>query len=97
MEMWNPKLWKKLYNMCMGYKKRIIDEELREVSRSNVMISISGVKGCGKTETAKQICKSGITIDRTDGMKKLLSLNPDILSEGGKPRLIDEWQLEPWI
>jgi predicted AAA+ superfamily ATPase len=72
------------------YLPRILDKELSDMSKGNLAIAISGVKGCGKTSSAKRICKSQITIDNSSTMNALLLNNPDYVLNGEKPRLIDE-------
>lgn len=81
----------------MKYIKRLIDNKISEFVGTNIGILITGVKGCGKTETAKQFAKSLITIDDSDEMRTTLATRSEILLEGDKPKLIDEWQIYPWI
>jgi HrpA-like RNA helicase len=72
------------------YISRFIDKDLKELVNSSKMIVIDGVKGCGKTEAAKRICKSSITIDNSEETKIGLQNDPNIILDGKKPRLIDE-------
>jgi SpoVK/Ycf46/Vps4 family AAA+-type ATPase len=72
------------------YKKRIIDNSLNTLSKNNIGILITGVKGCGKTESAKQIAKSEIIIDDSSKLSELLNIDRTMLISGEKPRLIDE-------
>jgi DNA polymerase III delta prime subunit len=79
----------------MGYIKRIIDNELKSLENYNIMISVSGVKGCGKTETATRFAKTVFTVNETLNQRNLLELNPELILAGEKPHLIDEWQIQP--
>jgi myosin heavy subunit len=72
------------------YFKRYIDNELERVTNDDVMVVIDGVKGCGKTEAAKRICKSSIIIDDSEETNHMLQNDPNIILKGEKPRLIDE-------
>jgi predicted AAA+ superfamily ATPase len=72
------------------YINRYIDKILKELASSSKMIVIDGVKGCGKTEAAKQIAKSSITIDTTKETEFMLQNDPNIVLDGEKPRLVDE-------
>jgi predicted AAA+ superfamily ATPase len=78
----------------MNYIKRLIDKKLENRENSNIGILITGVKGCGKTETAKQFSKSEFIVDEKEETKMMLRSNPEIILSGEKPRLIDEWQLQ---
>jgi predicted AAA+ superfamily ATPase len=86
-----------VYNIRVGYKKRLIDEKLANRENLSIGIVITGVRGCGKTETSKQFIKSEFIVDDKEETKLALEINPNVVLEGEKPRLIDEWQLEKWI
>lgn len=61
-------------------------------------ILIEGPKWCGKTTTAEQHAKSSIKLQDTDYSENYLrwtKVQPSMLLEGEKPRLIDEWQMAP--
>lgn len=61
-------------------------------------ILIEGPKWCGKTTTAEHHAKSSIKLQDTDQSENYLrwaKVQPSILLEGEKPRLIDEWQMAP--
>lgn len=79
----------------MEYKVRISDKELvRKLNASGVVL-IRGAKACGKTESAKQIAKSVLQVDRDDQVNVLMDTSPKRLLIGDTPRLIDEWQHQP--
>lgn len=79
----------------MDYKPRISDKELQRKLESSGAVLIRGVKACGKTESAKQLAKSVLNVDRDEQVQALLSIAPNRLLMGETPRLIDEWQAQP--
>ena len=84
--------------MTFEYKPRLIDEEIDEYLEIIGAILIEGPKWCGKTTTAEQHAKSSIKLQDTNQSENYLrwaKVQPSILLEGEKPRLIDEWQMAP--
>ncbi|MDR0790905.1 MAG: AAA family ATPase, partial [Methanomassiliicoccaceae archaeon] len=82
------------------YRPRIADEELKRKLEAFGAVSIVGPKWCGKTTTAEQVAKSAIYMQDTDmaeEYKRMMRIKPSLLLEGEKPRLIDEWQMEPGL
>lgn len=82
--------------MEINYKPRIADKLLAKKLASKGAVLIEGPKWCGKTTTAEQRSKSILYMDDPSRLKSSLQLaevNPEMLLEGEKPRLIDEWQL----
>lgn len=80
------------------YRKRIVDSILERKLRSSGAVLIEGAKWCGKTTTAEQIAKSTLYMNdpkNTAQNRRLASLDPSLLLDGEKPRLIDEWQIAP--
>ncbi len=80
------------------YKKRIIDDILKEKIESKGAILIEGPKWCGKTTAAEQVAKSILYMTNPKLLKRNLMLadsEPEILLKGDTPRLIDEWQIAP--
>ncbi|MCL1970692.1 MAG: AAA family ATPase [Candidatus Bathyarchaeota archaeon] len=84
----------------MEYIKRLIDRTIEEKLQVMGCIVIRGPRWCGKTTTANQFAKSVLELqDPTEGTKyrEISENNINLLLEGEKPRLIDEWQLIPNI
>lgn len=84
--------------MTFEYKPRLIDDEIDEYLEMIGAILIEGPKWCGKTTTSEQHTKSSIKLQDTDQSENYLrwaKVQPSILLEGEKPRLIDEWQMAP--
>lgn len=79
----------------MAYKKRLSDNELERKLNASGAVLIRGPKACGKTESAKQIAKSELNVDRNEQVSILMNTAPKRLLLGDTPRLIDEWQEQP--
>ena len=60
-------------------------------------VLIEGARGAGKTATAIHAARSVIALDTDRGAREAGLLDPRILLDGGRPRLIDEWQLVPSV
>ena len=82
------------------YVTRIIDSEIdRKISAFNA-INIVGPKGCGKTRTAKERCKTIIEFqdeEKRDGYIAVAETSPGLFLKNKKPILFDEWQDAPKI
>ncbi len=83
-----------------GYRKRIIDERIAEYLNSIGAVCIEGPKGCGKTWSSLNCCKSATMLgDPKNNFNTLkrVELNISTAFEGEEPHLIDEWQTVPEI
>lgn len=80
----------------INYKKRLVDEQIDKYLTLFGAISIEGPKYCGKTWTGRYHAKSETLLHVKTGEKsnnvELAKISPEIILEGEKPRLIDEWQ-----
>lgn len=86
--------------MIADYKPRIADQLLQRKLAGKGAVLLEGAKWCGKTTTAEQIAKSILYMSETGMMEqnvRLSTLNPKLLLQGEKPRLIDEWQVAPQL
>ena len=82
------------------YKQRIVDKLLARKLAGKGAILIEGTQWCGKTTTAEQIANSVLYMSETGKIeqnKQLAIINPKLLLQGARPRLIDEWQLAPTL
>lgn len=82
------------------YLPRIIDKKLEEYLDVFGAVCIEGPKWCGKTWTSSYHCNSKVLIGDPSGgfqNRKLAEMSPDLILEGERPRLIDEWQEVPPI
>lgn len=77
------------------YKNRISDIELKRKLSASGAVLIRGAKACGKTESAKQLAKSMVQVDRDEQIQVLFDTAPQRILMGETPRLIDEWQVIP--
>ena len=84
----------------MKYKTRIIDEQLNKCMKAFNAVNIVGPKGCGKTRTAKERCKTVIEFqdeEKRDAYISSVETAPSLLLANEKPILFDEWQDAPKI
>lgn len=82
------------------YKKRIADKLLQYSLEEMGAVLVKGPKWCGKTTTCEQQSKSVIYMDdpkMKDQYVMLANTQVELLLNGEKPRLIDEWQIAPKI
>jgi predicted AAA+ superfamily ATPase len=77
------------------YLKRIIEEKIKDYLKIYGAIYIQGPRACGKTTTSKLFSKSNIILKKDPILLDKLANNYDLVLEGAKPKLIDEWQLLP--
>lgn len=79
------------------YFPRIVDKELESKLRIFGAAHIVGPKGCGKSRTAEEKSKSAIYFQSMlkSQLNNILTLCPEMLINGDRPRLIDEWQDAP--
>jgi len=84
----------------MKYIRRIVDSELDRKTRAFGAVNIVGPKGCGKTRTANERCKTTIEFqdeEKRDGYLAVAEISPSLLLSNEKPILFDEWQDAPKI
>ena len=81
-----------------GYKPRLIDAAVERYLSAFGAVCIEGPKWCGKTWTSAAHCNSEIFIGDPAGNfqnRRLAELDPMLVLDGAKPRMIDEWQEVP--
>lgn len=84
----------------MDYVTRIIDSKIDLKIEAFGAINIKGPKGCGKTRTAKERCKTIIEFqdeEKRDGYLAVAETSPRLFLKNEKPILFDEWQDAPKI
>lgn len=74
----------------MDYRRRVVENELDELSDLPA-IAIEGAKGVGKTATATTRAQTVYALDKP-GQLEIVRADPDRLTRGPRPILIDEWQ-----
>ena len=80
-----------------AYRPRIVDAELLDQLRSAGAVVIEGPKACGKTMTATQQAASRVLLDVDLAARQALAVDPALVLAGARPRLLDEWQVEPGL
>jgi predicted AAA+ superfamily ATPase len=81
----------------VAYVPRTVDEELAALLTANGAVVIEGPKACGKTETARQQAAGEVLLDIDVNAQQAAAVDPGLLLPGERPRLIDEWQIQPAI
>ena len=84
----------------MKYIKRVVDLKIDRKIKAFGAINIVGPKGCGKTRTAQERCKTVIEFqdeENRDGYLAVVETSPNLLLKNEKPILFDEWQDAPKI
>ena len=79
------------------YCPRIGDPELIHRLEAAGAVLIEGPRACGKTAMARQVAASEVLLDVDDNARRAVAIDPGLVLAGGRPRLIDEWQVEPTI
>ena len=83
-----------------GYRTRIIDQTIENYMETFGAVLLEGPKWCGKTWSGKNATNSNIFLSDPKGNfnnRRLAVTDPEIVLEGERPRLIDEWQEVPQI
>ncbi|WP_254968047.1 ATP-binding protein [Cyanobium sp. CH-040] len=78
-----------------AYRSRIADAELEACLASAGAVVIEGPKACGKTCMAQQLAASTVLLDVDTAARQALAVDPALVLAGARPRLLDEWQVEP--
>lgn len=84
----------------MEYIRRILDDELDKRMLAFNAVNIIGPKGCGKTRTARERCKTVIEFqdeEKRDGYLAVAETAPGLFLKNEKPILFDEWQDAPKV
>lgn len=79
------------------YIPRIADKELTNRLNAAGAVLIEGPKACGKTASARQQAASEVLLDIDENARRAVAVDPALVLAGDRPRLIDEWQIEPVI
>jgi predicted AAA+ superfamily ATPase len=84
----------------MKYYPRIVDQKIDQLTKAFNAVSLVGPKGCGKTRTAKERCKTVIEFqdeEKRDGYLAIAETAPTLFLKNVKPILFDEWQDAPKV
>lgn len=80
-----------------GYRRRLADAELDAALDAVGWVLLEGPRACGKTWTALSRARSAARLDVDVPAYELGRVQPAMLLEGARPRLIDEWQTVPEV
>lgn len=83
-----------------NYKSKTIDFKLKTYLDSFGAVLLEGPKWCGKTWTGKNAAASEFMLADPKGNfnnKQIAMMDPELVLDGKKPRLVDEWQEVPAI
>lgn len=79
-----------------NYRKRIADEQIERYLKLFGAVCIEGPKYCGKTWAGRYHANSEALLYKRTGessnIVELAKISPEVILEGEKPKLIDEWQ-----
>ncbi|WP_421084348.1 ATP-binding protein [Rothia nasimurium] len=81
--------------MAREYIERLVDQQLAEALDRSGAVLLEGPKGCGKSETARQVAQSFVQVDTDPQIGLQLELAPHLALDGEVPRVFDEWQVYP--
>ncbi len=83
-----------------NYLSRCIETRLKAKLESSGAVWIKGPKWCGKSTTAERFSSSAVFMQSRKGSGQNFDLAknaPELFLAGATPRLIDEWQVIPFI
>lgn len=86
-----------LAGQISAYRPRMADQELALRLKATGAVLIEGARACGKTQTALQQAGSAVRLDSDLPAREAALLDPSLLLDGERPRVIDEWQLVPEV
>jgi len=79
------------------YLPRVADAQLIARLEAVGAVTLEGVKGCGKTSTARQRAGSEVLLDVDASAELAARTDPRLVLTGETPRLLDEWQRVPRV
>ena len=80
-----------------GYRARLVDGEVDSALAAVGWVLLEGPRACGKTWTALSRARSAARLDIDVAAHELGQVQPAMLLEGDRPRLVDEWQTVPEV
>lgn len=83
-------------NSRFMYYQRLIEDAIALKLKSSGAVLVAGPKFCGKTTTCMLYQKSFVKLNTKQAIA-MARMNPRVMLNGDKPRLIDEWQKAPDI
>ena len=81
-----------------GYRGRIGERRLERALLAAPMVLIEGAKGCGKTWLALSRSRSKMMLAEDPGaLSAARTITREVLLDGDRPKLVDEWQRAPEV
>lgn len=77
--------------------ERVAEPGVRARLRRSGAVLLEGPKAAGKTALAGTLAKSAVMLDRDTAMRQAATVDPNLVLDGDRPRLIDEYQLVPGL
>lgn len=82
---------------AVHYRPRVVDSELAQLVAGPIAVLLEGARGVGKTESATHQAVSRVLLDTDPAARTAGQIDPSLILDGKKPRLIDEWQEVPAV
>lgn len=81
-----------------GYLARVAETRLERALKAAPMVLIEGAKGCGKTwmGLSRSLSKMMLAED-PNALTAARTITREVLAEGPRPKLVDEWQRAPEV
>lgn len=79
------------------YRQRVADGQLHQALRTSPVVLIEGPRACGKTWTGGYAARSAVLLDSQEAAALTTALMRQLLMEGNKPKLLDEYHLAPTL
>jgi predicted AAA+ superfamily ATPase len=80
----------------MGYRHRVLDDELDMLLDALPAVAIDGAKAVGKTSTSQARARSVVALDSRQ-VREAVAADPESILIRPRPVLIDEWQKVPEV
>ena len=81
-----------------GYSPRLAEARLERALAAAPMVLIEGPKGCGKTWLGLSRSRSKMMLaEDPNALSAARTVTREALLDGGRPRLVDEWQRAPEV
>ena len=81
-----------------GYSRRLVETRLERALAAAPMVLIEGPKGCGKTWLGLSRSRSKMMLaEDPNALSAARTVTREVLLDGGRPRLVDEWQRAPEV
>ena len=80
-----------------GYRPRLVDAEIDAALGAVGWVLLEGPRACGKTWTGLSRARSAVRLDIDVPAHEFGSVQPAMLLNGDRPRLVDEWQTVPAV